>query len=478
MFVIMQIPFVDKRLLSKTKSDSFLFPNERGQNNSAFYRHIGPKGFRNEFSSLPLSEHNFFGGKRLLKIEPNINYKYKIIFSRLYVDDFFLQFDIGIDIDTDSLREPINLLNLIKHLTQNDIFLAWKYIDKNGAKNYKNAQKVKSKEESAEIYKVETSFNFFSLQKHIESLYIYATTKTKEFKQAINENHLHFGAPAIFFQYTPYECSINNKHFTNIINEKNYSVNKTTHICTVNGSSFPVHLWFLSNYVTRGPTRDVLRRIRLCMLKLNCFREGLKGIFDYLDKSDSEFADVSDKVFIKFKNLKERLVGEEYYGVNGKEMMDLALKCEKDTHSSSWNENMSKIDFYLNAYSTIKERSKQVSTQIGVQVNGGKLNSKNIKVTFSNGSGGKDNIDDKGRKELIGEIEKLWEHFQDLKFDRTDERMENSVLTGNLVTMKQEVEKENGEKVTEILKEIGGKILGAAQTLACHVIIGLLTKGA
>jgi hypothetical protein len=327
MFVIIQIPFVDFRLLKKEEEEekTFFFPHQfiKRAKGRICYRYFGFSKGRYNSDDLHPSEQNFFDSQKLLKIKYNSEdkYKYKLIFARLFADDFFFHFDIGIRIQFKNATDKIDLSSLGQNLFDKNIFVPSKQNRAGGP------------------------FNIFSLRQYIESLYLYATTHTKSL-HCINANHLYlgFGKIAVFCQCRNNENIKENISLKKIIDDEDIYLQKAT----LRYSSDATHLWLIGAYNPEGETKDFLRRLRICLLKLNNYREGLDGIFKYLLHDDINFNDLHDLLYAKLNNLLKLLKQKKYYGIEGQYIMDRAVTIENEVYSGSWNEYKQKIIFYRN----------------------------------------------------------------------------------------------------------------------------------
>ena len=158
MFIIIQIPFVDLRLLQKQKSEASFFPNQFANrtNKPVYYRHFGAKHYRNNSENLPTSEHSFFDSYNLLKLNKAVNnaagWRCRLVFARLFADDFFFHFDIGVRVKANNEGDVLKLMPIIQHFFKEELFVSAKKITSN------------------------RKYNLYTLRQYLESVYLYATT--------------------------------------------------------------------------------------------------------------------------------------------------------------------------------------------------------------------------------------------------------------------------------------------------------------
>ncbi len=392
MFIIIQIPFVDLRVIQKADARQCFFPhkfmNRTGK--KVYFRHFGSKHFRQHADGLPQSECCYFDARRMIKLN-NIDLSSRLVFARLFAEDFFLHFDIGIRISNHIDQK--DLMDIIKKIVTDNIFII------------PNLNKKESGKEK-------TICSLNSIQKYIESLYMYATSYISNNindyrmlkKDAIN---LSFGNPSIFCQY---KCSdgIMQDFSNKIINLDNcLDVYKTT----MNNYLYLVHVWIAGKKKDTGETKDVLRRLRICLLKLHNYREGLMCLFQFLDNRNPREDDkYSDILCIKFKYLLQLLKRTTHYGMQGKHIMDLALQTEKDIYYENWEDHIERLEYYYNYFDEIEKRREKI---MNVNFNG-EVSFNNS--TFNNIDGGGNTLN-QSNVMVSSDINELLIEF-DKEFDR------------------------------------------------------------
>lgn len=337
MFIVLQFPFVDLRLIQKQEGKQFFYPNKFKERTSkkVYYRHFGSKHYREKTDGLPQSEYCFYNSKKILKLDESIAPNCTLVFARLFAEEFFFHFDIGIRV-TDNSEQQIDLLKYIEELLKKNIFITLGNICN------------------------ESSLNIESIKSYIESLYIYATTYTDAYVKSKDTVSLTFGSPAVFCQYSSGSYIIRNKGLKTI-NIDNFVLKKTT----INLRSTLSHVWITEKYDSYGETKEYLRNLRICLMKLYNYREGLSAVFQFLEFVNDFDNLKSDIICIEFNYLRNLLKKPKYRGVSGKEIMDMALEGDRTLYNDAWENHIERLNYYYGRFIDIKkERLRPMSINI------------------------------------------------------------------------------------------------------------------
>ncbi len=322
MFITLQIPFVDLRLLRADRDPNCFFPHT-WVSGPGYYRHFGARHGRTDCEELPPPEHTFFQAKRMLTSLRHETLNTRLVYARLFADRFFFHFDIGIKVfEYGAAQKPLPLLQDL-----------WKH-------GRLHAPSLKQKQ---------ISLNEHSLWPYIKDLYLYATTYVKAYPSPVSEKpELYFGRAAVFCQ-----CSLQpgpEKGFRKIHTLDN---RLTLYQGSLPLPRFSMPVWLMQKHNDGGVTKDKLRKLRICLLKLHNYREGLTGVFRFLDAQIGAPETLNlDELRVEFKYLMRLLRRESLYGVPGKRIMDYALDGEKYAHRENWEELLSNLEEY---YDRIKE---------------------------------------------------------------------------------------------------------------------------
>lgn len=446
MFIIIQFPFVDLRLLDKHtyKDTSFLFPNQLGNlgKSPIYYHYFGYNRFRYNFDQLPSSEHSFFQNQKLLKMVQTPDYKYKLVFTRLFTDDFFFHFDIGIRVTPKNNSDKINVAQLIGKLLTENIFTTLGSFSKH------------------------SNYSFLALQQYIASLYVYATTNAKN-PLRNNTSYLYFGKPAIYCQYSENKCRIQNNGMVQFDIDQQIRMYKSTRRC----ENSAVHLWLTSKPDSGGDTIDMLRRLRICILKLHNYREGLDGVFQYLKRNEYNCHTASELLIQQFTYLLGLLERDKHFGIGGKQIMDLAIEKEKVLYYDSWEENLSKIKFYLSKIEAFRNQKMEVkmgdiyiAKQVGAQGQGAGANSTYNQEYFESNTV----LDYAAILRETGIIK----HY--LRNSEVNDN--NDILMGELSQINKSAEQKDDKRILSILGSIGNQIIDITKRTGCSVLAGIISS--
>ena len=330
-FIIIQIPFVDFRLLKNEKNEKYFFPHTWTRE-PIYYRFFGHKTIRKNSDSFPLCEQTFYKPQKPKKIFSYINHdsiNAKIVFTRLLSDNFFFHIDIGIKIiNANNKTDPIQTIN--------NLF----------SKGFLYAPPLK---------KI-LPFSIKEFHTYIENLYNYATTyicNKVYLEELMDKTNLYFGKPAVYCQGSFYKI---NKTELKTIHEIDDNI--VLYKGNLKIPAFNAHLWIMQKNNFNGVIKDQLRNLRICLLLLHNYREGLIGIFKYLGKNSLESCNV-DNIKIMFAYLLRRLNESKLYGYDGKHIMDDAIKNDSYIFYETWDKLITCLkEYYMEIKSIQKERRK------------------------------------------------------------------------------------------------------------------------
>lgn len=98
MFVVIQYPFVDSRMLKKDSSDIF-FPNlfRKKPTQRCYFRFLGAEKLRVDAEDFPQGEKSYFNSNAVASFLPKSQSPlHKVVFNRFYADDLSFHYDIGL----------------------------------------------------------------------------------------------------------------------------------------------------------------------------------------------------------------------------------------------------------------------------------------------------------------------------------------------------------------------------------------------
>ena len=226
------------------------------------------------------------------------------------------------------------------------------------------------------------------------------------------------------------------------------------------------HLWFLKSNALYGEEKDLLRRLRICLLKLNNYREGLEGVFGHLKQTEED--DFSELLHIKFSQMLNLLQRDRYFGVDGKDIMDDVVTRESTLYYQSWAENIHMLKYYISKIENAKTQKLQYAGGIkmgdtyNIQQAGnvGPQAGANSTVTqvINNTANGVE------YEKIMIEIEMLKKH---LRAEASSD--DNDILIGELTHLNKALEKKDEKKAVSVLKTCGAQLLDIAKRIGCSL---------
>ena len=323
MFITVQMPFVDFRLLDKNPSKNYFYPNffmQKGTANKTYYRFLGSRAARTQSLNLPLSEKEFFDSTNSLKLKiAENNYNASIIFSRLYCDRFFFHFDFGIKIESEKVKNK-DILKVV-----NDIFSAI----------YTNDRRPDIKN---------PIINFPDIKQYLIAIYRYATTYTNaeisDDENKMLDSKILFGKLGVFINCN--KSDIISESFHPVFpNDTEYKI----YVCSSCIKQIQSDIWIIDK-----PDIPQIRELRICLSKLHCFKECLFLTTKYLDnfKDDSllNIADISQQ----FEFINRLYKKDSYYGFKIESIESAAFSANLSADVVTWDDYKNKIDELLKRF--------------------------------------------------------------------------------------------------------------------------------
>jgi len=242
---------------------------------------------------------------------------------------------------------------------------------------------------------------------------------------------------------------------------------------TLNYQSHAVHLWLFEKRNLWGETKDLLRRLRICLLKLNAYREGLNGIFQYLSRNDIIVDSLSELLLSKFTLLLDILSRDQYYGVNGRNIMDRIIAKECALYYESWEETKQKLRYFVKRMNSPK---KNTIINQGELIMGDQYNAKQAGIQGpQSGTNATVNLymihnaNDIDFEKMILEVGLLKKYLREC-----EPNDENDILIGELSKLNQALEQKDENKVITVVKSCGKQLFDIAKRIGCSLIATFL----
>lgn len=342
MFISVQIPFVDFRIIRDVQPEHYFFPNYfpiKQINNRTYYRCFGPKAIRGNCLQVPVSEQSYFDSHSTLKLKLSDNpYNARVVFTRLYTDKYFFHFDIGIRVESKNVMgEDVETLlsNLLSNLYTVD------------RRPSENKQKV----------------TFPQFIDYLRKLYIYATTHLKlpitDAQISAATIKIMFGKVGIFVKDNKKVLIYNN--FVNANLENNISL-KVKNVFINNDSNIHSNIWLISKM-----DRDIVRELSICLSKLHCFRECIHLTLEYLGSFKDYGLLDTQKLKRQFHYFTQLYNRDCYHGQSIYNIEDAAFEANIIVDGVTWDNYYQTIIFYRNIFNNMQ--APMVNNNINIYSN-------------------------------------------------------------------------------------------------------------
>lgn len=330
MFVIVQIPFVDFRILSspqiKEYEDYFL-PNtfERDLEKVLYYRFFGRERNRYNPSELPLSERRFFDSQKLVSLKykgfiGKHKYYPHLVFSRFFEEEQCFHFDIGIREAYRFIDTPQDLNRFAKDFLSSPLFQIHQRYEKK-----------------------DVSYDIIGLAKKVREIYLYATSSKKIAPKKNYLSQVKLGIPALFIVYDRNDTHYMGK--AQCVNLEN-GIQVFHDLLLVKNILFEV--WYIEKEGLQRHNQD-LRNLRIYLSKLHSYKESTRIILEHLEKNGNKDIDIF-KVTDFLESILNKIGRERYYGYDNNDFWNIAFHVDNVYNRVSWNEFKDSIEAKLRAF--------------------------------------------------------------------------------------------------------------------------------
>ncbi len=394
MFIIVQIPFVDLRLISDIDYTNYTDDNTKGcffpnifTNNlekSKYYRFLGESKNRYNANELPISERSFFCSRKIIQLGA---YKFngdglyipKLLFSRFFTDTHSFHFDIGIReaLKNNISRQDFN--RFVKEFLASPLFCINK-----------------------KFQPVGTFYDLPGLAEEIKQVYLYDTTSKRKVPK---ENYLHqvvLGHPAVFIIYDKMEV-----HTFGNAREINLQNGIKVRYDLIPVKNTVVDVWYIGKDGLPKHNQD-LRNLRIYLSKLNSYKESTRIVLEHLEKNGNRNIDVH-KVSTFLNHMLIQMSRDKYYGYDNNNFWETVFYISNQYDHETWN------NFTFRIRAKLKEIEMTASKNNYVQQNiyGGHFENSTI-------------IGQNVNEETRGDLEKRIQEFEQMALALI---RENSQLT-------------------------------------------------
>lgn len=345
MILILQIPFVDFRVLCKKYQKQIFLPNTFiGRNGKHYYRYFGLIHPRRSCDGLLNSEKEFFESKKVISLKKEMDHKgLKIVFQRLFCDGIFYHFDLGLYISDDIIKQNYGCLiekSITSILNRKDFCVSSKL-------------------------NITNPICLNSLSDVVKKYYIYATTKIKyqkAGKKLVRDRNdkIIVGNPATFIiADNIFKLKKGNNRiipFTHNETYQNEIIKKGELIIGANRYD----IWVVDKHSSHN---NDMRSLRVCLSKLHCYKEGIARILKFAD--NSRFIPNHFDYDLLLTSLTKILtLLKDYQSENNpyhfsEDIMVTAFKGVLSVDELTWKEYISSLDRYIDDMSKQRQFSSE-----------------------------------------------------------------------------------------------------------------------